>query len=558
MIPPLVRYLVGRPVLAWRRRELRRFLALLPETRAAQERKLGVLLAGMRGSMFSREHGLAAVRSPADLRKALPIAGHERVEPYVERVKDGDYAALFAVGTRVLMLAQTSGTTAAAKLIPVTAAAFEEYRRSWTVWGCGVAADHPEVPFGGVLNLASSWCAATTAAGLPIGSISGLLFAAMHTTLRLTNVIPPLAATVPGAEARWYLAQRLALARADTMMVTTANPSTLIAFARQLDRDKEHLIRDLHDGTLHDAGRFPAAAVGGLRRRLGQRQPERARALEAAALAAGRLTPRVAWERLELLGVWAGGTLGPYLKMLPDLYGSIALRDHGLSASEGRMTIPLADGVAEGPLNVEGAFYEFVPLEAYGDAAPETLLAHELEVGRRYVVVVTTSGGLVRYDMADVVECRGREGMAPVLAFLHKCSQFANVTGEKVSAHQAVEAARLALAELGLAATEFVVAPRFGDPAHYVFLLEQPDAPADHQTLAAAVDRRLAAANVEYADKRRSGRLGPLAVELLPAGAFARRRAAKIAKSGGALEQYKHPFLVPDLACEPELGGGIV
>ncbi len=554
MIHPLVRNVIGKPVLAWRRRELTRFLALLPRTHAVQTDKLAGLLAAMRGSAFARDFGLDARMAPDELRRALPIAGFERVAPYVARLAAGEEAALFAPGTKVLMLALTSGSTAAAKHIPVTAASFAEYRRSWTVWGCGVAAAHPDVPFGGVLNLASGWRTATTAGGLAVGSISGLLVDAMHGTLRLTNVVPPAVAAVPGAEARWYLALRLALARPDTMMVTTANPSTLVAFARQLDADKEHLVRDLRDGTLRHAAAYPRAVLDVLGGTLGRKHPGRAAELER--LAGATLTPRAAWPRLELLGVWTGGTLAPYLKMLPELYGNTALRDHGLSASEGRMTIPLADGEAHGVLNVDGAFFEFIPESAYGAANPETLLAHELEAGQRYVLVVTTSGGLVRYDMADVVECRGFLDGAPRLAFLNKGAHFASLTGEKVSAYQAVEAARRAFDDRGFRALEFVVAPRFGDPARYTLILERRDAPppAAAAALAAALDRRLAEGNVEYAEKRKSGRLGPVALATVPDGAFAARRVARIAKGGGALEQYKHPFLVPDLSLEPELG----
>ena len=54
---------------------------------------------------------------------------------------------------------------------------------------------------------------------------------------------------------------------------------------------------------------------------------------------------------LSVLAVWTGGSVGVFLPQLAELYGAVAVRDHGLSASEGRMTIPLADGTPAGLLD---------------------------------------------------------------------------------------------------------------------------------------------------------------------------------------------------------------
>jgi hypothetical protein len=446
------------------------------------------------------------------------------------------------------MFAMTSGTTANAKYIPITRASLDEYQASWTIWGCGIAERHPTMPYGGVINLASSHRAAAAPSGVPCGSITGLLFAMMHRTLRVTNCIPPDVALVDDPALRQYLALRLALPRNDTMMVNTANPSTLLGFAKRLDDLKGDLVRDLHDGTLREAEHFPRAVRDALSSRLSARHVELARRLERAA-ANGPLWPKVAWPRLELLGVWTGGTLSSYLQQLPTYYGDIALRDHGLSASEGRMTIPLADGVPHGPLNVNGSFYEFVPEEEHGTASARVLLAHELEPGARYYIVVTTSGGLVRYDLADVVECVGFEGTAPLLRFLNKGTQIANITGEKLSAWQVTQAVTRVQSRLGVYLGEYVVAPAFADPPGYHLLLEEAVFPGPEleARLAAGVEEELLLLNIEYADKRKSRRLAPLQLTPAKDGCFAALKAERLARGGAAPEQYKHPFLVTDL-----------
>ncbi len=267
---------------------------------------------------------------------------------------------------------------------------------------------------------------------------------------------------------------------------------------------------------------------------------------DAIAQASGHLYPKDAW-KLALLCVWQGGTLSSYLKQLPEYYGELPLRDHGLSASEARMTIPLQDNVSFGVLNVTGSFYEFIPEGERDSPNPRVLLAHELEKGQNYYVVLTTSGGLFRYDISDVVRCEGRDGTAPLLTFLHKGSQIANLTGEKLSAFQVTQAVSAVQKQLDVYVGEYVVAPSFGDPGHYEMLIEEAAFPP--KDLAAMIERlldqQLQQANFEYAEKRRSGRLGPVRVTRARNGAFQALRAKRV-DSGTPPEQYKHPFLIPD------------
>lgn len=548
MIPFWMRRTVGYTVLHYKRRDLAQFRENLLQIKATQERRLVQILDMMRGSAFARDHHLERVRTPDDLKRALPVAPYERMAPYIERVKAGETTALFRPGTEVMMFAMTSGTTHAPKFIPVTRASLEDYRRSWAIWGCALAEAHPLVPFGGVINLASGYRAQSTTAGIPCGSISGLIVSVMHASLRLTNCLPPEVADVSDASLRQYLALRLALSRRDTMMVTTANPSTLISFARRLDRDQERLIRDLRDGTLQDRAHYPRAVMRKIGRRLRVKHVALAQELERLTRD-GPLYPWRVWPHLAVAGVWTGGTLGAYLPDLPQYYGDVALWDHGLSASEGRMTIPLTGAMRGGVLNVTGPFFEFMPTTASDEDDPATYRAEELEVGGRYNLVVTTSGGLIRYDMQDIVECTAFVGATPVLRFLHKESQISSITGEKISAWQVTEAVRLASEELRWALTEFTVAPRYGDPAQYVLLLEESVwAAHPHRShLARVVDEKMQSFNIEYRDKRLSGRLGPLAVVAVQEGTFARLMAARIAARGTPPEHYKHPFLIQDL-----------
>lgn len=544
----LVRKLLAYPTYVLKQRVYRRFISRLAYVEAAQSAKLRQLLDQMAGSAFVRDHGLIGVKTPADLRRALPIAPYERMAPYIERVKAGETSALFRPGTKIRMFATTSGTTGAAKFIPVTTLSVLEYLQSWTVWGFGVALSYPEVTYGGVINMASNWRSGTTASGIPSGSVTGLLFESMHRFLKTMHAVPPSVTRIADVDLRYYLTLRLGLTRQDTVMFNVANPGTLVNLAHRMREWSDDLIRDIHDGTLRNADSYPAAVRQNVHRAIAEGHPDLARRLAKAADVTQGLTPKDAWPRLAVIGVWTGGTLAAYLPRLVELYGQVALRDHGLSASEGRMTIPLADGVPSGVVNVDGGYFEFVPEEERESPNPPTFAAHELDKGQRYVLALTSSGGLVRYDLGDVVECTGHEFDAPLLKFLNKGQHIANITGEKLSAYQSTTATTAALAAMGLRVREYVIAPVMGEPPGYHLLLEDQAFPSEDRITALALDldNRLQSANIEYAERRQSRRLAPLLVSNVPDGTFAAMREAKVAEARTPIEHYKHPFLVTD------------
>jgi hypothetical protein len=258
------------------------------------------------------------------------------------------------------------------------------------------------------------------------------------------------------------------------------------------------------------------------------------------------LLPRDAWPELSVLAVWLGGSVGVYLPLLKPLYGEVALRDHGLSASEGRMTIPLTDGTSAGIVEFPHHYFEFIPAEEHESSNPTVLEGHELEEGRDYYILLTTSAGLYRYDIHDLVRCVGFEGEAPLLTFLNKGASFSSFTGEKLSEHHVVTAVQQSFEDLELTIVRFTLAPQMDQHVRYLLLLEDgPQAKSDSK-LAKCVDDNLQRVNWEYAEKRNSGRLLQIRVQRIPAGTWSERRRKKTEQLGN-FEHYKHPCLVNDL-----------
>jgi len=515
--------------------------------RRARDVQRRALLAKIRrhaNSDFGRDHGFAQIKSVADFRRRVPVATYEDHHPYIERVLHGDVEALFAPGTRILMFAMTSGTTGQPKRLPITEALFREYKLGWRIWAAGCYGDHLAVLSQRTIQLTSDWQQYTAPCGIPCGQISGLAAASRPWFAQRMFQPPGIVARIHDPVARHYASLRFALESSRVGMIITANPSTLVEFGRRADRDKESLIRDIYDGSL--SCDMPQEIRQVLARRILRRRPERARELDRIASRQGELLPKHAWPNLSVLAIWTGGSMNVYLPQLPPLYGSTAIRDHGLSASEGRMTIPLSDGTSAGLLDFHHHYFEFIPVDEHGSAQPTVLEGHELEIGRDYYIVLTTSGGLYRYDIHDVVRCVGFEGQAPLLEFLNKGKNFCSLTGEKLSEFQAVRAVEASFAQLGLPLDTFTLAPTLDGHPRYLLLLEPPAHGGRSDELAHRLQVNLERLNEEYGSKCASGRLRPVEIREVPLGTWRAIRNERIGDRGN-LEEYKHPCLVGDL-----------
>ena len=113
-------------------------------------------------------------------------------------------------------------------------------------------------------------------------------------------------------------------------------------------------------------------------------------------------------------------------------------------------------------------------------------------------MVVTTQSGLYRYDLGDLVECAGYQGLMPLLRFVGRAGLVSDMVGEKL------DDGFVAAALGGLDAPALLVARP--DPAGYVLVLQEPRAGAATM-VEAALSR-----NPQYAHARRIGQLAPLQV----------------------------------------------
>lgn len=206
----------------------------------------------------------------------------------------------------------------------------------------------------------------------------------------------------------------------------------------------------------------------------------------------GDLDTEKTWPHLRVISCWADASAAAPAAALAKKFPHATIQPKGLLSTEGFVTIPY-DGA--NVLAYRSHFYEFRD----GGDANDTRLAHELEAGKRYQVILTTGGGLRRYDTEDVVEVIGYREQAPVLKFIGRASHVSDHFGEKLNEIFVREKLQTALR--GVPHTFAMLAC---DRDSYVLYLES-EADVD----LAALDESLREAH-HYDLARRLGQLAPL------------------------------------------------
>lgn len=494
-------------------REDRRLQHAAEDPQRAQQEFLSAVLTRNRDTVFGRQHGFSSICDIPGYRRHVPIQDYEGFRPYIDRMARGEPDVLTA--DPPLMFTSTSGTTGLPKLVPVTEATRRELSAVGRIWFRYLSRDHAEFFRHRILTLVSPAVEGITPCGLPVGTMSGLSYRRLPWLVRSRMALPYEVMTIADYDLRYFVALRLALQHSVSALLT-ANPSTLLRLATLAEAKAEALIRGIHDGTMGIAGMDPPVGDDQDSARLLDRlkhglapDPPRARMLEQCVGQHGRLRLKDAWPELGLLVCWLGGSGGFQAGLLKVHYGALPIRDPGYRASEATFSLTLEDETPRGMLLLTTNFYEFIPEQAIGETNPPVLLAHEVEAGQAYSMVVTTASGLYRYDMNDIVRIEGFHRRAPLVAFVRKGSEMTNITGEKLHANHILEATRSAQQKVGLRLLQVRAIANLRE-SRYDLLVESAEPDAGYGQLGsflAAFDEALCCLNVEYAQKRRSKRL---------------------------------------------------
>ena len=507
---------------------LRRLLEAAKHPKDAQAALLQTILARNAATGYGERYGFSRLKDTQAYRANVPTQSYEGIRELIERQEQTGETCLTA--ERPVYYNRTSGTLGTPKNIPVTENGLKRMRRHQGTSAYSQSAGTANLE-GKILAIAGQAIEGRMGGGTPFGSASGLLYRNQPVFLRRKFALPPELSDIDDYDARYLAMAVHGLAEKSVSCMVSANPSTFLRLLSTIEN---------HAGTIVDAiasGRLPGA-LGKFRIKA---RPRRAAALARRFDRSTRLSFADLWPDLRGVVCWTGGSCAVPLEALRErLPPGANVVEFGYLASEARGTV-----------NVDAArniclpalldtYFEFADRDDREAGSEDFRCLHELEPGREYYVFVTTSDGLYRYDMNDIVRVTGSVHATPTLEFVQKGKGVTNITGEKLTEAQVLTAVTDALRERAVRPRFFVA---LADPeASGYTLFVEADSPEDHTSVGTEVDRRLCSLNIEYDGKRKSGRLVALNVRWLREGAGDAYRMNRVA-AGQRDAQFKHLYL---------------
>lgn len=477
----------------------------------AQRNCLERLLARSARSGFGIAHGLRPGMTLADWRAAVPVRDAADYAAWCDRISAGERDVLTV--EPVLAFELTGGSSGGRRVVPYTASLLADFQELLSAWLADLLTAHPGIAHGRAYFAVSPALQrpVTRLGTVPVGLESDLAYFGPQIAAQLGPLLVWHPSLAVADEAEW--ARRTALhlvASEDLSLVSVWSPTFLSRLLDEVKTD-EALPRLLHDG------------AHGLEPR-----PDRARALDRARQSEGLVA--ALWPGLTLVSAWADAASARPAEALKSRLGGVGFQAKGLLATEGFFTLPLC-GLPFPLPALTGSLLEFE------DPAGRLHLAHELETGVTYGLIVSTSGGLQRYRMGDRVRAMGLpepSAEGPRLQMLRFEGRTAgcDLVGEKL------DEAFVLTCLAGFAPGALLAAGE----GRYDLWLDPGEAdrmPPDFLTL---LDARLRN-NPQYDYARRLGQLGPPQLRLC-ANLAGRYRSHRLSL-GHRLSDIKPPALLP-------------
>jgi len=510
----------------------------------AQERTLLEFIRRNKDTRYGKEHSFNQIDSIREYQKRVPLNNYETLKPYIQQLIDGKKNVL--TKDDPVLFGTTSGTTGAPKFIPVTRYSRKKKAEVMNIWVYYILKDYPDLFSGKILAIVSPEVENCTPGGLPCGAETGHAYRNLPFMVRAFYALPYPVFEIKDYNSKYYCILRLSMEQ-NISTIATMNPSTIILLCQKIDEFKEPIIEDIGKGTLLKELKIRDDIRKTVERRLSP-NPRRAAFLKEVLRGKGRLLPIDFWPGLRLIECWKGGTVGMYLKEFPKYFGNTPVRDFGYLSSEARCSVPNDDQRCCGALAVNANFYEFIPAEEKAKENKRVLLCDQLEAGREYFVVLTTPGGLYRYDIDDVVKVTSFQEKTPRIEFMQKGLNVTSITGEKLYESQVVQAVKKAADKVCIDMEFFTACIEWDRIPRYVFLVEFKEVPQHGQKkdLLRTIDEEIKTLNVEYESKRKSQRLDNPVLKVVKRGTFHNYRVRRV-ESGTHDGQFKVPQLTRDL-----------
>lgn len=459
----------------------------------AQVKQLNEILKSAEKTAFGKDHNLREGMSLESFQKNVPVRDYEGLKEYVERAVEGESDVLWPGLPKYFC--KTSGTTSGTKYIPITEDSLPNHLNSARNALLGQIAGSGNAGFvsGKMMFLQGSPELEETKGGIPLGRLSGIV--AHH---------------VPS----YLMRNRLPSMKANSI--------------EDWEKKVDAIVKETADKDLRLISGIPTWVVMYFEKLLKYTKAE---------------TVQDVFPNLSLF-VHGGAAYTPYAEKFKKLLGFDIARVELYPASEGFLAYQDQPGVEGMRLNVaDGIFFEFIPIEKYGDAKAPRLTLDQIELGKNYAIIITNKAGLYAYDIGDTVKFVSKEPHRIVVT--GRTKHFISAFGEHVIGEEVESAIAEVSEKHNVVVKDFHLAPQIspdkGLPFHQWFIefdVKPKSSKSFSEDLCAALQEK----NTYYKDLVSGGVIKTAEVVVLKKNSFNKAMASK-GKLGG---QNKIPRLSND------------
>lgn len=477
---------------------------------ATQESILRQILRANAGTEFGRAHGFASIRSTRDYQQCVPLCDYDDCSAQVHGIASGAQDVLTSDPIR--LFEPTSGSSGGEKWIPYNRSLQREFQAGIRAWIADLFTHDPALMSGQAYWSVSPAlsCDRRTSGGIPIGfeEDSSYLGGWQKHVVNSVMAVPSAVRGIVDMATFRYVTLLFLIRSRNLKLISVWNPAFLSLLVTPLREYGDALADDLEHGTITANAVNPEVLRFALRP-----DPRRARELRSA-LRSGTPGEMHAWiwPALRLLSCWADANASAPARHLASLFPQARIQGKGLIATEGFVSFPLY-GHEGSALAICSHFLEFLPADAAGSCEPERpQLAHQLEKGQTYTVVLTTGGGFYRYQLHDLIEAVGHVHECPLIRFLGRQSYISDWFGEKLNEAHVAGILQDVFDSLPLSPAFAMMACEANHPEPgYVLYVESSATDETLHRAAARIELRLQE-NFHYRYARQLGQLAPLRI----------------------------------------------
>lgn len=425
---------------------------------------------------WGRKYGYRTIASREQFIERVPVSSYEQLQPYIERMKQGEQNLLWPEEIR--WFAKSSGTTASkSKFIPVSQSSLEEchFKGGKDMLALFVN-NHPDTE---------------------IFEGRGLVMGGSHSITEVNNesyYVGDLSAILIQNLPFWV------------QLLKTPNLS--IALMDEWESKIELMAKETLTHDVRSISGVPSWTMVLLRK-----------VMEIT----GKDNISEIWPNLEVF-FHGGVSFEPYRRNFSQIIPSAGMHYmETYNASEGFFGIQ--DNLQSNELLLMldyGIYYEFIPIEELDNDNPKALDISQVETGKNYALVISTNAGLWRYLIGDTVQFTSLNPFR--IRITGRTKSFINAFGEELMVDNAERALAIACSKCNAHITDYTAAPLFandGNSVAHEWLIEFDIPPDNLSFFAETLDNALKSLNSDYEAKRyRNMILHPPVIKSLNKGTF--------------------------------------